>query len=400
MAGRAGSWFERHPRVLDIAVVVPVLLYSLHGFVGMLGTDPAALVGVLLTVGVCAPWVFRREAPLASFAVMAALSFVQWVLDVLPMAGNLLLVAGVYNVASRCSRRVSVPTAGVVLLGAVLVMLRWGPDPVSVPFVAVALLYAVVTTVTAWMWGYTIGLRRAHVAHLQERAVALERERDDRARIAAVEERARIARDLHDVVSHGLSAVVVLADGAALSLRSAPDRADRALNDISRTGRDALDELHRMLHVLREDEAGASAPAPGLDGLEDLVADARAGGLPVELAVHGYRAQDMPAGTQVTVYRMVQEALTNVRRHAGTQVGVVRVELRHGEGRVEVRVSDDGCGPALDTGELDGHGGHGLVGMRERVSAHGGSLYAGAGPGGGFEVVAALPLERETEAVS
>jgi signal transduction histidine kinase len=215
---------------------------------------------------------------------------------------------------------------------------------------------------------------------LAARAELLERERDLRAHEAVAEERARIARELHDLVAHNVSVMVVQAAAANDVFETQPQRAREALRDIERTGRSALTELRRLLGRVRQTDF---APQPGLSGLESLVDGVRAAGLPVTLRVEG-SLDDLPTGLDLSAYRIVQEALTNAIKHAGASAAEVRVRRTADE--VELEVVDDGAGPS-------GNGrGQGLIGMRERASLLGGEVEAGPKPGGGFRVRAKLPL--------
>ena len=217
------------------------------------------------------------------------------------------------------------------------------------------------------------------------RAIRAEHEREERARVAVAEERARIARELHDVVGHSVSVMTVQASGVRRLLRPDQEREREALLVVERTGREALAEMRRMVGVLRRpEEAPALAPQPSLDHLSRLVEQAREAGLPVELRIEGEAIQ-LPAGVDLTAYRLVQEGLTNVVKHA--QATRAEVLVNYGDGYLEVTVNDDGQG----VGNGDG-GGHGLVGMRERVSVYGGELDAGPQTGGGYRLRAKLPI--------
>jgi signal transduction histidine kinase len=229
-----------------------------------------------------------------------------------------------------------------------------------------------------WLGGFLAVIAPVAVGRLVRR----DRERTERAAIA--EERARIARELHDVVAHGVSVIAVQADAAEAALAYEPARAGPPLRTIRDSAQDALGEMRRMLGVLRADDEGSErAPQPGLRELPELLDHARAGGLPVEVELDG-DPRPLPTSLDLTAYRIVQEALTNVRKHAPGAPTTVRVAWR--AGALELQVRDSGPGP-------DGHeDGHGLVGMRERVRIHGGRLRTGSAAGGGFEVLAELPL--------
>jgi signal transduction histidine kinase len=234
--------------------------------------------------------------------------------------------------------------------------------------------------------------RRAYYASLEDRAARLEAERDAQVQIAAAAERARIARELHDVIAHNVSVMVVQADGASYALDTEPARAREALAAISGTGRQALAEMRRLLGVLRREGDIASsdrAPQPGIGELGELLDQARSAGLPVSFTVEG-DPQPLPVGVALAAYRIVQESLTNTRKHAGPVVSAA-VLLSYSPDAVVLTISDDGWGDLGGTA-LPGAPGHGLTGMRERVAVYGGSVTAGPRSGGGFEVVATLPL--------
>jgi signal transduction histidine kinase len=234
--------------------------------------------------------------------------------------------------------------------------------------------------IAGWLLGDNLRTRRAYLSELEARAERLEREQEESARRAAAEEQARIARELHDVLAHNVSVMVVQAAAANDVFETQPQRARQALRDIERTGRSALTELRRLLGRVRQTDF---APQPGLSGLEALVDGVRAAGLPVTLRVEG-ELDDLPAGLDLSAYRIVQEALTNAIKHAGASAAEVRVRRTADE--VELEVVDDGAGPS-------GNGrGQGLIGMRERASLLGGEVEAGPKPGGGFRVRAKLPL--------
>jgi signal transduction histidine kinase len=246
-------------------------------------------------------------------------------------------------------------------------------------FIAVLLL-------APWLAGKALRGRVVHADVLERRAEQAEREREERAREAAREERARIARELHDVIAHSVSVMVVQAGAAEEVLREAPERALEPIRAVQDTGRAALAEMARLLGMLRRDgEELGLAPQPGLDDLEALLREVRNAGLPVELRVEG-EPRPLPLGVDLSAYRIVQEALTNSRKHGGDARALVTVRYAADELQLEVR--DTGSGSGNGAG-----GGHGLVGMRERVALFGGELEAGPGPGGGFRVRARLPVE-------
>jgi signal transduction histidine kinase len=237
----------------------------------------------------------------------------------------------------------------------------------------------------AWIVGFAIGGKLRETDEAKERATRAEREREEQARLAVSDERARIARELHDVVGHSVSVMTVQASAVRRLLSPDQEKQREALLVVEQTGREALAEMRRMVGVLRRpEEAPALAPQPSLEHLNKLVDHAREAGLPVELRIEG-EPEPLPAGVDLTAYRLVQEGLTNALKHARAQHA--EVLIRYSDGQVELTVSDDG--PGGGDGEK---GGHGLVGMRERVSVYGGELETGPRPEGGYRLRARLPI--------
>jgi signal transduction histidine kinase len=362
------------------------------------GADVPAL-GLALLAALAPALLIRRRLPGTSLASVAGLQAGIFALGMMPGANFAAELVAPYSVALYGSRRVRLATAaaaGVALVAiALLPAGRWDRGN------ALSLLIA---GAGAWLVGEVMRNRRAGVAQLAERTARLERERELEASRAAAEERLRIARELHDVVAHNLSVVVVQAQAAQRILDRDTERARGVVVSIERTGREALDEMRRLLGVLRAGEApgdgealgggegdGLFGPQPGLARLGELVEQVRRAGLPVTLRVEG-EERPLSAAVDLSAYRIVQEALTNSLKHAGQ--ARAEVLLRYRARDVELRVSDDGRGGAahLDGGPVPGSG-HGLVGMRERVELFGGELAAGPRPGGGYQVHARLPLE-------
>jgi signal transduction histidine kinase len=249
-------------------------------------------------------------------------------------------------------------------------------------FIAASVLFVIV-----WTIAFGLGSKFREADEARQRAARAEREREERASAAVSEERARIARELHDVVGHSVSVMTVQASAVRRLLHPDQERERDALLIVEQTGREALAEMRRMVGVLRRpEEAPARAPQPSLEQIDRLVEQAREAGLPVELRIEGEPVQ-LPAGVDLTAYRLVQEGLTNAMKHAHAER--TQVVVRYGVDDIEVSVSDDGRGgPAGSASD----GGHGLVGMRERVSVYGGELEAGPRPGGGYRLRARLPL--------
>jgi len=314
-----------------------------------------------------------------TFATVAAVAFVQWIVGVRAFGDSALLVA-LYTVASTQPLRTTLIAAGVLEVGIVLAVARWAGHSDIATFIGLSGL-----ATAAGVLGTNVRHRRALLASLQERARQLEHERDQQGRLSAAAERSRIARELHDVIAHAVSVMTVQAGAAEEMLKLDPARAVEPVRAVQETGRRALVEMKRLVGVLREDDEEIGlAPQPGLADIERLVEQVRGAGLRVELRLEGER-RPVPIGVDLSAYRVVQEALTNALKHARNASAVVTI--RYGESDLAVEVTDDGR-PGVDSA-----GGHGLIGMRERVGIFGGTFSAGPSESGGFAVRALLPLE-------
>jgi signal transduction histidine kinase len=374
--GAPGSWGSRHERVVDLLIVAVVAAFGVFLRAPMVDQLAAAAFGIALAL----PLLWRRRHPELVFAVLAAFAFAQWLADLRTAADAALLVA-LYTVADRESRPKAIIATGVLGLGVVLATARWASEGSALKaFIGLSGL-----TAAAALLGLTMRSRRALLASLRERAARLERERDQQRGMAAAAERARIAREMHDIVAHSLTVIVALADGAGWALEESPERAAAAIATTSATGRQALSEMRRLLGVLREDEAiQARVPQPGIAQIDLLVDQVRTAGVPVSLNVEG-RAPDVPDGLQLTTFRVAQEALTNTLKHAGRPVSA-QIDLRFIDNRIDLDITDDG-----EVGAR-GEPGRGLRGMRERAALYGGTVDAGPRPQGGWRVHARLPL--------
>jgi signal transduction histidine kinase len=332
------------------------------------------------------PLAARRRFPGAVLALCVATGLAVATVGVPDLLGIAILVA-VYSVAAYGDRWVSLAGLAAAELGAAAVQLTQGsfqwPTPITNALVIAA----------AWLLGHFVGVRRAYTARLEQTA-ELERARAEQARQAVAEERLRLARELHDVVAHSISVIAVQSGVGAHVAKTQPEEAAKALAAIEVTSRAALTELRRLLGVLRQEDEpqGNLAPVPGLADLDSLLAEVAKAGLAVRLQVEGRPAQ-LPAGVDLSAYRIVQEALTNVVKHAGP--ARAQVAIRYRDHEVMVEVTDDGRGAAAPTGDGRARVGHGLIGMRERVAVFGGDLQTGPRPGGGFRVAARLPLAVE-----
>jgi signal transduction histidine kinase len=380
---RFARWFDERPVAGDSCLAL--LLFLAFALPSDLSAETDAGVDLAFSAALLACVPFRRRAPVAVFVAVSVLCLAQIALLDHVVSGNVVALIAVYTVvAYGPGTRIGVAAAACTAVGALLGAVRWDEADEGVSLLATA-----ATTVSSALLAATLGAwrrtRRSQLEALEQRNRLLALERDQQAAVGAALERARIARELHDVVAHSLSVIVVQADGAAAAAEQRPATAAEALRTIGDTGREALGQMRRLLGVLRTEPTGA-APQPGTGRLDALVEQVGRAGLPAALTVDG-RPRALPAELDVTVYRLAQEALTNVIKHAGP-VGRVDVVLRYGDEAVELIVRDDGDGAH----DADDGAGHGLVGMRERVDLHHGTLAAGPRDDGGFEVHAVLPV--------
>ncbi|MFL5831768.1 MAG: sensor histidine kinase [Solirubrobacteraceae bacterium] len=376
------SWLVRRidaaaPWVLDVAIVlvliVPTVAIFAHGAKRPTGLNPVTIVFSALSV---MPLLVRRRWPVEALSAILILG----VAAPGPAVFSPPALVALYTIASRRPRRVAIIAAGLVIVVFVLRQWVWGYNlPLSGVISAIAL------TGAALALGLYRATRLAYVEQLRERAARLERERELLGEQAAADERLRIARELHDVVAHNVSLMVIQAQ--ALAATAAEDEAaKRSAETIADLGRGAMSEMHRTLELMRDGSSdGGRAPQPTLAELGPLLEQARAAGVSADLLVTG-RARALEAGVELSAYRIVQEALTNVIKHAGSAHASVRVA--YGDSGLELEILDDG--PGAPNGE-HARAGHGLVGMRERVALFGGSLETGPANGAGYRVRARLP---------
>ena len=379
------------PLAGDVVLAVVVAALSLAQLLAQSpsGNRPADLIGAALLALLCAPLALRSRGARSALVAVLVATAAYVVLGYPQAVLGLPLVIGVYTVGARHGLRAS---AGVLALVAALLAVAFTTDRQHPG--AVDLLVTVLSLGGAWWVGSGVRVRRDRTGLLEERAALLERARRDEADRAVARERLRIARELHDVVAHSMSVVAVQSGMAEHLLATQPERAPAALAAISDTSRSALTELRRLLGVLRSDDepAGSLAPALGIGDLPPLVERVRDAGVTVELTTAGDPG-GVPAAIGLTVYRIVQEALTNAVRHAGPGT-VACVTVSCGPTAVEVQVADDGRGSPLDAA-AEGTG-TGVLGMRERVEVFGGDLETGPVPDGGWRVAARLPLAGGT----
>jgi signal transduction histidine kinase len=382
------AWLRSHPFAFDCALtavlLVPALGAHWNAPIPAGGRGPSAIGSVLVCLAVL-PLAYRRRAPATVLALVTA---VQLVLDIVgfPNSGLMSVMIAVYTVAAHTNGQRRARTAQVFApIFPVVLVVGYLVDRVELGAVVSSLVFLL----GAFILGDNLQRRRLHIAELADRAEQAERERELMAQQRAQDERSRIARELHDVVAHSVSLMIIQAGAARRSLATSPQQAEATLHTLEATGRTAMDELRRVLGVLRTEEvhAGKLAPQPSLADVRELVSSDPT--LPTELIENGTAPADIPSSVGLSLYRVVQEALTNVRKHAG-QVRRVTVRLDYQPDRLMVQIIDDGRGASV-AANADGHG---LVGMRERMALCGGVVSAGPRPGGGWQVRASAPLRH------
>ncbi|MDQ3402109.1 MAG: histidine kinase [Actinomycetota bacterium] len=383
---------KAHPMAGDCAIAACLAALEMLGLIRMPGgvdTVIFLLVGGILLAGL----VIRRRNPMAAAYIILVGAFAQLLThgpspdpsmgDARVRPVDIALGIMLYTLVVYVNRRQAALYAVWLSIGVWL----WAVWRITLPEGILPAIVIVVLFALFWVWGEFSGARRAYHQEVERRLTLLEHERDQQAKIAVGAERARIARELHDVVAHAVSVIVVHADGAAFAVRKQPELAERAIETISSTGREALTELRRLLGVLRsEDSETERTPQPGAQSIADLAERVRAIGVPVRLDLTG-QLDDLPAGVGLGIYRIIQEALTNTIKHAGPGASAT-VHIRRVGDRVELDITDKGPGTSVRLTE----GGNGLIGMRERAIVFGGSLRAGPRTDGGWRVQAVLPV--------
>jgi signal transduction histidine kinase len=400
---RVDGWVRRHVWAGDLVFAAAVALVGTASF----GAYPVGDSGWVYLLVMHGALVFRRSFPIASFLAVTAAHALQVSEIATPLPSNLVFPLSLYALTAYARQPWPVVGLLVGLLGALVGAVRFSDGYGVGPIDVVLAMLLGTSVVAAWALGSFKRVRSRYVEALQERAHRAELEREERARRAVTEERARVAREMHDIVAHSLAVVVVQAQSGAFAARTDPQKAIPVLDTISATARDALADMRSLLGVLREgtDAAGGNggeptgvpaepAPQPGLEDLEALVARVRAAGLAVSCEQHGEPVA-LSATAALAVYRVVQESLTNTLKHGGPGA-TARVVLDWGDAGLVVTAEDDGYGQAPPREDAGGHDGHGLVGMRERMTMFGGSLETGPRPGGGFRVRARLPFTGGT----
>ena len=396
---RPVQWFRQHPHMADALLALVVAVLAIASITNqdlpeatIRATDGWAIALVTLT-GLCVAW--RRRWPLAVLLGSLALIFIRQTVLRYPDGSDTLaplIAAYTVGVLTEARQRFIAIVGGVLGVMTIFTFVEAGVR--SKPELLGNALANVIIFGTAFLLGDNIRRRRQRLADLQERNNVLEREQVLLAANAVSAERTRIARELHDVVAHSVSVIAIQAGGARRIVHTRPELASEALSTIETTARQTLDELRRLLGVLRTaDDAGKQQPQPGVNDVIGLIGLVDADpDRPVRLHVEGL-PRPLPAMVDLSAYRIVQEALTNVRKHAGPTSALVDISVRYLPDALEVEVTDDGRGAAANRSEANGYG---LTGMRERASLCGGHLDAGPRRGGGWFVRARLPIEAAT----
>ncbi|MET8679269.1 sensor histidine kinase [Streptomyces sp. NPDC004647] len=392
---RLYDFLRRHPTGVDSFWAVMLLGFSGLWLVSDTLIREERIWAVFVTLALCTVLALRRRAPEKMLLLAAGVGLLQLVTNVPQNPADFAMLVIIYTAAANGALWSSRFALAGGLAAPAIANIRWSDNYQTGWQNFVVTVFMTVPFALAWVLGDSLRTRRAYYAQLEERAARLEKEREAQSKMAVAAERARIARELHDVVAHNVSVMVVQADGAAYVLDAAPDQAKQALETISGTGRQALAEMRRLLGVLRTGEPGEGSdyvPQPDVGQLDDLIEQVRGAGLTVDFKVQG-SPRPLPSGVELTAYRIVQEALTNTRKHGGPEAGAT-VRLTYGDAELDLLVEDDGRGAQhelYEDGGADGLG-HGLIGMRERVGMVGGRLATGPRPGGGFRISAVLPL--------
>ena len=395
-----GASINRHPTITDgmIALVLSGLALLQLSIYWEL-RQPVAVpptVAIALTLLIILPLTWRRRFPLAVMVIMTVLLLVHRYFEIPEgnFTGNSLLL-GLLSAAAFggkwrtwvCGVTYAV-IMGYATYGTIIADLS-DFEGNQVLFRVMALIWTYFIFGAAWWFGSVMRSRREREAELEERKAQLERERVENARRAVLDERVRIARELHDVVAHHVSVMGVQAGAARHVLKQQPEKAQEALSSIETSSRQAVGELQRLLGFLRqESQPDKLSPQPSLRQLDALVSEMQEAELAIEVKIEG-KKQPLPPGVDLSAYRIVQEALTNVLKHAGP--ATAKVTIRYTNNAIELQILDNGRGfPPIEGQDVNGNG---IIGMRERVSLHNGKFEAGNNPEGGFFVKAKLPLQ-------
>ncbi|BCW84741.1 two-component sensor histidine kinase [Paenarthrobacter ureafaciens] len=385
------EWFRTNRFTVDLTAAI--ILVLLFGPVYLLAGRPFLF---LLSCCLLLPLAWRRTRPEVAAGVVVLVCLVQWAAGAEPVAGQIAVPLVIYATAAYGPAWASRAVLLLGLLGGVMLTTREysGSAASGILGLTIGALYTVLIwmlVLVSWTLGDLTRVRRLQLQALEDRTRRLEIEHNQERQLAAADERSHIAREMHDIVAHSLSVIITQADGARYAAAAKPELATEALATIAATGRDSLAEMRRLLGVLRSDDGSPTRPQPRLSDLDELLLGFRAAGLQVSFEQHGTPRRQLPAGAELTAYRTIQEALTNVIKHAGPSATAALVLTWQNRG-LEIDIRDDGRGAAADP-PVPG-GGNGLPGMGERIALYDGSLSAGPQQGGGFRVSVLIPYSE------
>ena len=385
------EWFRTNRFTVDLTAAI--ILVLLFGPVYLLAGRPFLF---LLSCCLLLPLAWRRTRPEVAAGVVVLVCLVQWAAGAEPVAGQIAVPLVIYATAAYGPAWASRAVLLLGLLGGVMLTTREysGSAASGILGLTIGALYTVLIwmlVLVSWTLGDLTRVRRLQLQALEDRTRRLEIEHNQERQLAAADERSHIAREMHDIVAHSLSVIITQADGARYAAAARPELATEALATIAATGRDSLAEMRRLLGVLRSDDGSPTRPQPRLSDLDELLLGFRAAGLQVSFEQHGTPRRQLPAGAELTAYRTIQEALTNVIKHAGPSATAALVLTWQNRG-LEIDIRDDGRGAAADPPVLGG--GNGLPGMGERIALYDGSLSAGPQQGGGFRVSVLIPYSE------
>ena len=392
---RIAHWVREHPGMLDTALMLAIFLLLVAPVA--LSPQPGSVPLAALAAALAVPLAWRRSHVLLSAGIIAGISVLQLVTGLAPVNTQFVILITVYTLAAYGPRWASLSGLVLAVLGTATGLVRLGDDvgvttggPVleRVPLFLILLFFAESVVLLAWTVGDLARSRRRTLQALEDRTRRLEIERQQERDLAAADERSHIAREMHDIVAHSLSVIITQADGARYASAQSPELAVRTLGTIADTGRGSLREMRRLLGVLRGDETTSTRPLPTLDDVDALIQSVRRSGVRIACRRVGVLRRELPLGAELTAYRVIQEALTNVLKHAGLDT-TTEVTIDHGPRGLTITVDDDGRGAAPDPSTKGA--GQGIMGMTERVRLYDGTVRAAPRTGGGYRVEAFIP---------
>lgn len=387
---KLSRWMEDHPFSVDLMATLAALLIVLPMSTLLVGFPSFSAAWVALAMFAPLPW--RRSRPVISAVLIHAFALLHWIAGApIVLPADFAVLIAIYSVAGHGPRWASRTGLGSGMIGALLLGISLYQSTHSYASAAAFSFTAAALVIAAWAMGTMRAARRERWEAIANRAVQLEKDSEQQSRLAIAAERARIAREMHDVVAHSLSIIVAQADGGRYAAETKPELAAQSLTTIAQTGRAALADMRKILGILRNDhlDDANTAPQPSMQDIRGLITQSKDAGMQISFAEVG-TARRLPPGAEMALYRVCQESLTNIRKHAGPDPRVT-VGLNWEETSVRLLIQDDGRGAAA----ASDHVGHGLLGIRERAGLFGGTVSMGPRPGGGFQVEFELPLPEK-----